>query len=148
MMKHTVLALAVFLALTLSACSPATAPASTSAGITGIVWEWTSMEEKVPASQSVVPDPKNYTIIFAADGTVNIKADCNNVSGTYKIDGSNLNIVLGPSTLAACSPTSLDQIYLASLQKVSNYSLDKSVLSLGFAADAGQMHFSNGGKAK
>ena len=52
------LLLFVALALALSACS------GSSDDLTGIVWQWTAMQETAPASQSVVPDPENYTITF------------------------------------------------------------------------------------
>ena len=39
-------------------------------GLTGKTWQWTASTTKVPASQSVVPDPENYTIEFKSDGTL------------------------------------------------------------------------------
>jgi len=115
--------------------------------IEGIIWQWTAMQESVPASQSVVPDPENYTITFNADGNVAIKADCNQVSGTYTMNGSNLTIILGPSTMAFCGDDSQDQIYLTSLGKVSSYAVEDGGLQLEFADDAGKMDFENGGEA-
>jgi heat shock protein HslJ len=115
--------------------------------IEGIVWQWTAMQETVPASQSIVPNPENYTITFNADGSVNIKADCNQVSGTYTMNGSDLAITLGSSTRAFCGEDSQDQIYLTSLGKVSSYAVEADGLQLKFADDAGKMDFANGGEA-
>ncbi|MCB0233261.1 MAG: META domain-containing protein, partial [Anaerolineae bacterium] len=42
-----------------------------------------------------VPDPQNYTIAFADDNTLAIKADCNQVAGSYTLDGASLTIQLG-----------------------------------------------------
>lgn len=143
MKKLYVLTLLVGLALLMAACGPS----SSSDTITGIVWQWSAMQETVPASLSVVPDPENYTITFNTDGNVDIKADCNQVGGTYTTSGSDLTITLGPSTLAFCGEASQDTIYLASLAKVSSYALDGGQLQLKFADDGGKMDFTNGGKA-
>lgn len=83
--------------------------------ILDVTWQWTGVVETEPASQSVVPDPENYTITFREDGSAEIKADCNQVGGTYTQQGSALIITLGPSTMAACGEDSLDQQYLAFL---------------------------------
>jgi heat shock protein HslJ len=99
MKKQITIGLLTAFALILAACGSG---GSSESDITGIVWQWTAMQETLPASQSVVPDPENYTIVFNDDGTVAIKADCNQVSGDYTMDGNNLNISLGASTLMAC----------------------------------------------
>lgn len=130
--------------LILSSCGKS----STTDSLLGIVWQWTAMQETVPASQSVVPDPQNYTITFNKDDTVAIKADCNNVVGTYKLDGLNLTITPEASTMMYCGDASQDQIFLASLSKVSSFAIVNGELQLKFANDAGKMDFSNGGAAK
>ena len=146
MKKQITLALFVILVLALTACR--SGGTSSSSDITGIVWKWSAMQETVPASQSVVPDPQNYTITFNDDGSAAIKTDCNNVTGTYKINGSDLTITLGASTLMACGDASLDTIYLASLSKVNSYAVVNGQLQLKFANDGGKMDFDNGGTAK
>ena len=138
----------IILALVLTACGGSNAASTSSSTITGIVWQWTAMQETAPASQSVVPDPQNYTITFNTDGTVAIKADCNNVTGNYKMNGSDLTITLGASTLMACGDNSQDTIYLASLSKVTSYAVENGDLQLKFANDGGKMDFKNGGKAQ
>ena len=132
--------------MVLAACGSGNA--SSGSDITGIVWQWAAMQETVPASQSVVPDPQNYTITFNTDGSVAIKADCNNVTENYKIDGSNLTITLGASTLMACGDASQDTIYLASLSKVNSYAVENGQLQLMFPDNGGKMDFNNGGAAQ
>jgi heat shock protein HslJ len=143
MRKQFVLTLFVVFALSLVACGTG----SSTPSLTGTVWQWTAMQETVPASQSVVPDPQNYTITFNTDGTAAIKADCNNVTATYTMSGSSLTITLGASTLMACGEASQDTIYLASLSKVSSYAIENGVLQLKFPDDGGKMDFKNGGSA-
>jgi heat shock protein HslJ len=138
------LTLFVVLALTLAACGAG----SSTPSLTGTAWQWTAMQETVPAGQSVVPNPENYTITFNTDGTAAIKADCNNVTANYTMSGSSLTITPGASTLMYCGDTSQDTIYLASLAKVTSYAIVNGDLQLKFANDGGKMDFKNGGKAK
>ena len=105
------------------------------------------MQETAPASQSVVPNPENYTITFNDDDTLSIKADCNQVTGSYTLNGSDLTITLGASTLAFCGEASQDTIYLASLSRVSSYAIESGELQLSFPDDGGKMDFQNGGAA-
>jgi heat shock protein HslJ len=77
-----------------------------------------------------------------------MKADCNQVTGTYTVDGSSLTLsTLGPSTLAACPEGSLDQEYLAALNTVSSFGMQADQLVLVLKENAGKMTFANGGPA-
>jgi heat shock protein HslJ len=159
MTKLRYFAILAILAMLLAACvpvpapvTPAQAPAQPAAAapvsemeLVNIVWQWSDMVETVPASQSVVPDPQNYTLTFFADNTVGIKADCNVVGGEYTLSGNSLTIQLGPSTMAFCGEQSLDKIYLAALTKVNSAGMEDGRLILHFADSAGRMGFSNGG---
>jgi heat shock protein HslJ len=143
-MKHTIgLTILIILALALSACGAQ----GDSGGLTGVSWEWTAMQETVPASQSVVPPDQigKYAIVFNDDNAVTITADCNTGSGSYTGDGDSLDITLGAMTLAFCGEASLDTIYLASLDKVSSYAIEGGGLQLKFPDDGGKMDFQNGG---
>jgi heat shock protein HslJ/uncharacterized protein YraI len=111
-----------------------------------ITWQWVEMVETEPASQSVVPEPENYTIIFRADGTAEIKADCNQVGATYNQEGSALILTLGPSTMAACGDNSLDQQYLSSLDQVNTFGMLAGDLKL--AGESFTMGFEDGGSAE
>jgi heat shock protein HslJ len=110
--------------------------------ITGVEWHWSGLIETMPAAQSVVPDPENYTLILQTDGTLNIKADCNVVGGSHALEGGSLAIALGPSTMAYCGEQSLDQQYLELLSNVDGYGIEDGQLMLRLQADAGRMIFS------
>ena len=109
-------------------------------------WQWSAATSTVPASQTVVPKPELYTLTFASDGSVSIKADCNTIKGTYTVNGSALTInSAGPSTRVACGPDSLDSVFLAGLAQVASYKTGSSpALTLQFAKDAGTMQFNAG----
>jgi len=114
--------------------------------ILDISWQWVDLVETEPANQSVVPDPENYTLAFHADGTLDIQADCNQVKAAYSQQGSALIIELGPSTMAACGEDSLDQQFLALLDKVSSFGMLAGDLKL--VGEKFTMGFADGGSAE
>jgi len=107
----------------------------------GTSWEWTSMKETAPASQSIVPNPSSYTITFNNDGSMTGQADCNQFSGTYASANGQAGLQFGPITMAECGPTSLYGIYLSKLAAVDGYSLQGNDLTLTFDGGAGEMMF-------
>jgi heat shock protein HslJ len=116
--------------------------------IIGIQWQWAQMTETEPASQSVVPDPENYVLTLNADGSANLKADCNQVQWTYTLEGTSLTFnTLGPSTLAFCGDDSLDQMFLSKLGLGGTVSLEDGRLVLELNENAGSMVFDNAGPA-
>jgi heat shock protein HslJ len=60
------------------------------AGIKANPWKWisySSTDEEV-----TVETPASYMVTFNEDGTLDIKADCNDAAGTYTLDGLNVTI--------------------------------------------------------
>ena len=106
--------------------------------LAGPTWQWTGQ----PAAQ----DSASYTIEFRTDGTVEVGADCNSVTGTYTV-GVPLDLTIDVATpdLAACGDQSLDGAYLEDLSRVTSYSTGGGVLSLYFADEAGSMQFTTNG---
>jgi heat shock protein HslJ len=89
-------------------------------------------------ARTAVADPTRYTIAFQSDGSLFIRADCNNVLGTYSASGSELGIKLGPSTLVGCPPDSQADQFVADLAQVATYTLVNDNLQLGLRP-GGQM---------
>jgi heat shock protein HslJ len=133
----TIFILLLILITLTSACSSQQAGAD----IINIQWQWTELFESEPASQSIVPNPENYTITFNSDGSMNIQADCNMVSGTFSVDGTSLTLVLGPSTLAFCGEESLDLMFTKLLSNVDSYDFENDQLVLHLENDLGKMTF-------
>ena len=143
-MKKLVLVVGLLLmASLLAACGSSGLPKD----VLDVSWEWSQLTETLPASQSVVPDPENYTLVFSAEGIFGLKADCNLVSGEYEVDGDNLSLILVFSTLAFCGEESLDTQYLQMLESVTSYELADGNLILYLGEDAGKMVFADGGAA-
>jgi heat shock protein HslJ len=112
----------------LAACTSGGASPSASGGggeLIGPTWQWSASTTTAPVSQSVVPNPENYTIQFAEDGTFSAKADCNQLSGGYETDDAGaLTITPGPMTLALCPAESLSDLYVASLGMTQSYEIN------------------------
>jgi len=106
-----------------------------------ITWQWGEYSETEPPSQSLIPDPYNYTVRFNQDGTVNVLADCNQVSGTYAAQDGVGSIELGVSTSAFCGETSLSDMYVNLLSHVTHYSLEGGVLTLFIDGGTARMVF-------
>ena len=144
MKKIMVFTLVLASLLFLAACGTA----SSSDTITGIVWQWTSVKDRVTGEETTVPNPESYTITFNEDGTLEGKADCNNFSGTYSQENG-FAITLGPTTMAYCGETSMDTQYLQLLGSVAAGGPDgQGGLALETAGGAQRMEFKNGSKAK
>jgi heat shock protein HslJ len=98
---------------------------------TNTTWEWTVLE--TGANQTVVASPAKYTIVFTANGTYGINADCNVGGGDYTLDGSALALAPPITTLVWCGNESQDRLFLGSLANVSSYAVegdDRLVLNL------------------
>jgi len=128
--------------LCVPAASSASAPSTdaSSQKLSGAVWKWTGSQFS-DGKVTTPPDPNDYLLSFLPASRVSIKADCNQVNGTYTTDNNQLTITLGPSTLVACPPGSLDQEYLRQLGMVSSYFFKDDNLILEFKFDSGSMTF-------
>lgn len=141
--KQNLIALCVVLtiAFLMTACGGGAAPSSTGTAsaptLAGPTWKWQKTEFN---SGKTIPvaSPDNYTLQFANDGTVSIKADCNSGSGKYVVtNGTDLTITVGAMTLAACAPDSLSDEFITELGQVIHYTIDRNgelVLALNSGA--------------
>lgn len=121
--------------------------AVTQEAVVDILWQWTALEETQPASQSVVEDPENYNLIFRADGTYSAKADCNQLAGTYVLQGAQLTLNPGITTLALCAPESKYDLYSSLLARVTGVGTRGEALVLLLDDGAAAMEYANAGAA-
>jgi D-alanyl-D-alanine carboxypeptidase len=75
-----------------------------------------------------IEQPGAYVLTFAKDGTLGMKADCNRASGTFKLDGTNLSIMVGPATLATCPGTSKSEQFLQLLGTAKSFAIVGNIL--------------------
>ena len=108
--------------------------------LVGYVWMWLEfLENNDTITQPDIPG--NYTLKFHPDGVVNLQADCNNASGSYTVKGSQLDIEIMVTTLAACPPESLSEEYIQLLNDAVAYIRQGEVLFIDIMMDAGTMRF-------
>lgn len=94
----------------------------------GPEWAWE------PASvERVGPDASRYTIRFASDGTMRVRADCNRGSGRFAVDGERLSLSAIATTKKGCGADSMDRQFLRALAEVVSYRLvdRRLLLTLG-----------------
>lgn len=116
------------------------------ATLTGIVWQWTGIDAPADGNDLAIEDPASYSIVFNEDGSYGLVVDCNVGGGSFEVDGAQLTILPGITTLAACEPPTFDRQFLDSLAQVESYAIDEGGnLVLTLADGAGVMNFANGG---
>ena len=114
---------------------------SSTADLTGVVWQWQTT--LMNNDDQFTPDnPANYTLQFNADGTFTAQADCNQVSGSYTLENSQLSIVPGPSTMAACPEGSLGDQFVKNLGEANRFLFEGDDLIISLMFDSGSMRFS------
>lgn len=119
------------------ALSQTPVPAST---LQSSVWRW--VHSVVNDDTFVAPvDSDRYTISFAADGTFSARADCNQLSGTYRQLGRRLTLQSGPMTLVACPPGSKADDFIQQLGAVVSQAGTDTALVLNLRQDSGSMVF-------
>ena len=134
-MKKLTISIMIILTLALAACGR-------QSKIVGTTWQWEAFQDTAEVNDLTVPDPENYTLTLNEDGTASIKADCNQVTWTYELDGSQMTFdTTGPSTLAMCAEGSLDTQYLERLGATASYVMEDGKLYLNLWADAGNLVF-------
>lgn len=133
-----------FAPATVSAGGPVKGGGSVSGGapanLTGTVWQMTLIQ--TPGGNLTINDPARYAVTFNADGSANIKADCNSVIAAYTIGAGNmLTITPGPSTMAYCGPGSFDQIFVGGLTNAMGYRLEDGNLLIDMLYESGSLVF-------
>ena len=108
--------------------------------LVGYVWMWLEFLE----NNDTVTHPNmpgNYTLEFMPDNQVSLLADCNRANGTYTVKGSQLDIEIMVTTLAACPEGSLSDEYIQLLNDAVAYIREGDVLFIDIMMDAGTMKF-------
>jgi heat shock protein HslJ len=113
--------------------SAGSSSAATASGLTGTVWKLQSFQRS-DATSVRVPDPNQFTVEFAADGKMAVRADCNRCAGSYSQSGTALDINQAVAcTRAACPSAPFDQEYLAALVDTTSARLTGDVLECASA---------------
>jgi len=111
--------------------------------LVGPVWQWT--QTLYNDDSRVKPtDPENYTVQFLKDGTISVKADCNQKGGMYSIPRGekSISIEITHSTMAACPEGSLEGEFVKGLSAAAIYFIRNGDLYIDLNYDTGTMQFS------
>lgn len=109
--------------------------------VAGTIWQWEQTRYN-DDNMTVPADPKNYTVQFRVDGTVNVKADCNLKGGTYSASAKEkrLSIEITHSTMAACPEGSLEDEFVRALSTATLYFIKDGDLYIDLKYDTGTIH--------
>ena len=91
-------------------------------------WRLASMETET-GGRFVPPDPGQFTVEFNADGTMGVRADCNQCGGSYTLSGDRLTVGPLVCTLIAC-PTGRGQEFASLLEGTTEVDADGAELEL------------------
>ena len=111
--------------------------------LSGTVWQW--RQTLYNDDRKFAPsDPENYTVQFRDDGTLSVKADCNQKGGTFSVfpGERRLSIEITHSTMAACPEGSLEDEFVRGLSAATIYFIKDGDLYLDLKYDSGTMRFS------
>jgi len=111
--------------------------------LSGPVWQW--MQTLYSDDRKFTPaDPENYTVQFREDGTLSVKAACNQKGGTFSVSPGQkrLSIEITHSTMAACPEGSLEDEFVRGLSAAAIYFFKDGNLYLDLKYDSGTMRLS------
>jgi len=93
--------------------------------------EWRLEELRLAGGTSVAPpDSTRFTLNFASDDQIEVRADCNGCGGRYSLDDESLVVSDLACTLIACPSAPLDGQYLAILDGASSVDVDDEELTV------------------
>jgi len=106
---------------------------ATSQDLAGTSWQVIGYNNGKEAVVSIIAGTE-MDIQFGDDGTVSGKSGCNTYSGSYTVNGNQIQIGPLASTMMACGdPAGImeqEQQYLAALQTAATYQIEGNVLEL------------------
>ncbi len=126
------------------ASGPDTAAGTAANPLAGTAWslfEIQSMDDSQGTTR--IDDPSRYVMRLNADGTANLRLNCNTANGPWSVrpsaDPDNGNFSLGPlaMTRALCPPPSYDERLAADARYMTGYILRDGRLYISLMADGG-----------
>lgn len=121
--------LVIFPLLWISACAVGNGDASVEreaqadAVVKDRVWQLSRFDAAEADEPFSIGDSDRYTLALLADGSYRVRADCNCMQGTYRLESEQPHITINPgaATLAECGPDSHYAQYLRQLTDVRQF---------------------------
>lgn len=135
--------LTIALCLSLTACNATqrSKPTEENPTLTGVLWELSKIQS-MDDSVYVPRAPGLYTLVFHKDGSVTVRADCNQGRGNWASEtASQLSITQLATTRAMCLPRSLHDRFISDLNYTRSFILDEGKLYLATMADGAILEF-------
>lgn len=110
--------------------------------VVGRQLQWITFFDTV-AGEQTIDNPELYQLILNEDDTLNVTADCKATDGTYTVEGSSIEMELGPVTMQICSEESLADQYLSYLTAVRIFFNRDGDVYFDLMADGGTMQFAD-----
>jgi heat shock protein HslJ len=105
-----------------------------------VTWEWVSFT--TPVEEIAIDAPERYTMEFAKDGNVSLRADCNRGMASYTAGGDGKLTFGGIAlTRAMCPQGSLSNRFVREVERASTYFLRDGDLFLELPVDSGTLRF-------
>jgi len=102
-------------------------------------WQWEGTV--TPVEKITVAEPERYTILFAEDGSLKARFDCNRGGGSYRVEAGRLSFGPMMSTRMACPEDTRDALFMRDLERVSTFFVEDGRLYLELPYDSGTMKF-------
>jgi heat shock protein HslJ len=120
---------------------PAEAPRSAEMrAIVGVDWAW--QRTRYNNDTTIAPAaPGRYVLHLEPDGTLRLQADCNSAGGRYRLRDGKIAIDITHTTMVACTPDSLEGVFLRDLSAAAGYFLQGGHLYLDLQYDSGTIQF-------
>ena len=103
-------------------------------------WRWVSATTN--GVETKPNKPEAFVLTFADDTRFSSSTDCNQLMGTYTLDGNSLTFGQIASTMMYCEG-SQESVYSALLADVSSYAIEGQALTLQLKDNKGAMQFSH-----
>jgi heat shock protein HslJ len=107
-------------------------------GVQPLVGTWRAVSVKVGGAETVVPQSVTLTAQFAADGRLNLVADCNRCAAGYSAAPGTLSVTPMACTRAYCSSAPLDEHFASLVSAATSWSATAHTLDL--ECSAGSVH--------
>ena len=118
-------------------------PAGQTAEMRAILYgEWLWQRTRYTVGTEARPNqPEHYILRFEANGVLSAKVDCNMAGGKYRFEGNRITIEIINSTLMACEPGSLEQVFQQNLAATAGYFMKDGRLLVDLNHGTGTMEF-------
>ena len=110
-------------------------------GLAGQEWQLQEIQMLEDNSVFVPADHALHTLNFSVAGEFNGQNDCNRISGSYVVDGSNITFANIVSTMAMCAPESLFERYMQALLYADSFTMEGDNLLIAFGPNVGVLKF-------